>query len=81
MADEKITLDPNADLSVLKEPIEIDLIKKLNDYTELIDTAALERAPIRLPTIPTNWQECSIPSTTSAGYWASTLPSSRLDWH
>ncbi|RHK00896.1 MULTISPECIES: arginine--tRNA ligase [Acidaminococcus] len=48
MADEKITLDPNADLSVLKEPIEIDLIKKLNDYTELIDTAALERAPHKI---------------------------------
>ncbi len=36
------------DPTVLKEPIEIDLIKKLNDYEELIETAAAERAPLKI---------------------------------
>ena len=48
MEEEKITLKKDCDLSVLKEPIEIDLIKKLNDYEELIDTAAAERAPHKI---------------------------------
>ena len=33
-----VVLDRDCDLTVLKEPIEIDLIKKLNDYEELIET-------------------------------------------
>ncbi|WP_349687484.1 arginine--tRNA ligase [Acidaminococcus sp. DS4831] len=48
MEEEKIALRKDCDLSVLKEPIETDLIKKLNDYEELIDTAAAERAPHKI---------------------------------
>ena len=48
MEEEHITLQPACDLTALKEPIELDLIKKLNDYEELIDTAARERAPHRI---------------------------------
>ena len=48
MEEEKIALRKDCDLSVLKEPIEVDLIKKLNDYEELIETAAAERAPHKI---------------------------------
>ena len=81
MEEEKITLRKDCDLSVLKEPIETDLIKKLNDCEELIDTAAAERAPHKIALIMyTIWPGCSIHSTTSAACWAWILPSGRLDW-
>jgi arginyl-tRNA synthetase len=48
MEEEKITLQPDCDLTVLKEPVEVDLIKKLNSYEELIETAAAERAPHKI---------------------------------
>jgi arginyl-tRNA synthetase len=48
MEEEKIQLDPDCDLTVLTEPVEVDLIKKLNTYEELIETAAAERAPHKI---------------------------------
>jgi arginyl-tRNA synthetase len=48
MEEEKITLQPECDLTILKEPVEVDLIKKLNSYEELIETAAAERAPHKI---------------------------------
>mgnify|MGYP000488403977 FL=1 len=48
MEEEHIALDPHCDLSVLGEPVEIDLIKKLGDYEDLVETAAAERAPHKI---------------------------------
>ena len=48
MAEEGIALDFNAPLNPLTEEVELDLIKKLGDYEELIASAARERAPHRI---------------------------------
>lgn len=48
MEEEHIVPDSDCDLTVLKEPAEIELIKKLNSYEELVETAAAERAPHRI---------------------------------
>jgi arginyl-tRNA synthetase len=48
MAEEGIALDFNAPLDSLTEEVELDLIKKLGDYEEIIASAARERAPHRI---------------------------------
>lgn len=48
MEEAKITLGDHPDLSLLKESCEEDLIKKLGEYEELIDSAAKERAPHKI---------------------------------
>jgi arginyl-tRNA synthetase len=48
MEEEKIQLNPDCDLTVLTEPVEIDLIKKLNEYEEVIEVSAAERAPHKI---------------------------------
>ena len=48
LAEEGIAVDVNAPLTSLKEEVEIELIKKMGEYPELIATAARERAPHRI---------------------------------
>ena len=48
MEEEPHCLDPHCDLSGSWEPVEIDLIKKLGDYEDLVETAAAERAPHKI---------------------------------
>ncbi len=48
IADENITVDEKAPLTSLTAEVEINLIKKLGEYPELIAAAAKERAPHRV---------------------------------
>jgi len=48
MSEEGIEIDLNAPLNSLTEEVEIDLIKKLGEYEELIASSARERAPHRI---------------------------------
>lgn len=48
IADENITIDEKAPLNALTAEVEINLIKKLGEYPELIAAAAKERAPHRV---------------------------------
>ena len=48
MSEEGIGIDLNAPLNSLTEEVEIDLIKKLGEYEELIASSARERAPHRI---------------------------------
>lgn len=48
IAEENIAIDENAPLTSLTAEVEINLIKKLGEYPELIAAAAKERAPHRL---------------------------------
>ncbi|HIU63792.1 MAG TPA: arginine--tRNA ligase [Candidatus Avacidaminococcus intestinavium] len=48
MEETGIAIDAEAPLTMLTQPIEIDLIKKLSEYPELIEVAARERAPHRI---------------------------------
>ena len=48
VAEDGLVLDTRTPLSVLTQTAEMDLIKKLGEYPELIEAAARERAPHRL---------------------------------
>lgn len=48
MAEEGIAIPTQAQLDVLKEEVELDLIKKMGEYPDLIAAAARERAPHRI---------------------------------
>lgn len=48
MAEEGIAIPTQAQLDVLKEEVELDLIKKMGEYPDLIAASARERAPHRI---------------------------------
>ena len=48
IAEENIAIDEKSPLTALTAEVEIDLIKKLGEYPELIAAAAIERAPHRV---------------------------------
>lgn len=49
LEEEGVTAKPGASLTSLTTEVELDLIKKLGEYPELIAAAAKERAPHRIP--------------------------------
>ena len=59
-----------ADYTLLTDPAEIELIKKLGEYPELIARQPKSARYTALPIMCMNWQACSIPSITSAAFLA-----------
>ncbi len=48
LAEENIVVNKDTDVTVLTETVEVELIKKLGEYAELVAIAAKERAPHRI---------------------------------
>ena len=60
----------HTDFTKLTEECELDLIKKMENYHQLVAAPQRKEHPSALPNMPMNWLPFSIISTENAGSWA-----------